>query len=71
MIISLVQKPAERDPKFKTWKIKNNMVMVNQFMNNDVSENFLLYKTAQQIWEAANHILIMKTQLNPSRLTKC
>lgn len=36
-------------------------------MNNDVSENFLLYKTTQEIWEAANHILIMKTQLNPSR----
>ncbi|KAL5840222.1 hypothetical protein ACOSQ4_012830 [Xanthoceras sorbifolium] len=33
--------PSKEDPTFRTWKSENNMV------------NFLLYGTAQQIWDAA------------------
>ncbi|KAL5540397.1 hypothetical protein UlMin_042420 [Ulmus minor] len=46
---------AKEDPKFKRWKAENNMVMswlINS-MNNDIGENFLLYETANEIWDAA------------------
>ncbi|KAM7461081.1 hypothetical protein LguiA_029202 [Lonicera macranthoides] len=47
--------PTKEDPKFKGWKAKNNMVMswlINS-MNNDIGENFLLYETTKEIWDAA------------------
>ena len=47
--------PEKDDPKYKVWKIENHMVMswlINS-MNNDIGENFLLYGTAKEIWEAA------------------
>ncbi|KAL5779663.1 hypothetical protein ACOSQ2_010400 [Xanthoceras sorbifolium] len=47
--------PSKEDPTFRTWKSKNNMVMswlINS-MTNEIGENFLLYGTAQQIWDAA------------------
>lgn len=43
------------DQKFKTWRSENSMVMswlINS-MNPDTGENFLLYGTAQEIWDAA------------------
>lgn len=46
--------PSSDDPTYK-WKMKNNIVMswlINS-MNNDFWENFLLYATTNQIWEAA------------------
>ncbi|RVW38705.1 hypothetical protein CK203_077464 [Vitis vinifera] len=43
------------EPGFRKWKIENNMIMswlINS-MNNDIGENFLLFGTAKDIWDAA------------------
>ena len=43
------------DPKFRQWKSDNNMIMswlINS-MNNNICENFLLYGTTKEIWDAA------------------
>lgn len=48
-------KPNKTDEKFKVWNAENNMVMswlINS-MTNDIGENFLLYGTAKEIWDAA------------------
>lgn len=45
---------TKEDTTFKKWKAENNMVMswlINS-TNNDIGENFLLYKTAKEIWDA-------------------
>ncbi|KAH9696724.1 reverse transcriptase Ty1/copia-type domain-containing protein [Citrus sinensis] len=47
--------PEVSDPSFKRWKSENNMIMswlINS-MNNDIGENFLLFGTANDIWDAA------------------
>ena len=47
--------PIKEEPTYKQWKTENNMVMswlINS-MNNNIGENFLLYETATEIWEAA------------------
>ncbi|RVW17830.1 Retrovirus-related Pol polyprotein from transposon TNT 1-94 [Vitis vinifera] len=47
--------PETAEPGFRKWKIENSMIMswlINS-MNNDISENFLLFKTAKDIWDAA------------------
>ncbi|KAK9210972.1 hypothetical protein WN943_000345 [Citrus x changshan-huyou] len=47
--------PEVSDPSFKRWKSENNMIMswlINS-MNNDISENFLLFGTTKDIWDAA------------------
>jgi hypothetical protein len=47
--------PEKNDPMFRTWKTENHMVMswlINS-MTNEIGENFLLYGTAKEIWEAA------------------
>ena len=47
--------PPEDDATFKSWKANNNMVMswlVNSMIP-EIGENFLLYSTAAEIWEAA------------------
>lgn len=47
--------PEEKDPKYKLWKAESNMVMswlINS-MTNEIGENFLLYGTAKEIWDAA------------------
>ena len=45
---------GENDPAFRTWKVENNMVMswLLNSMTNEMGENFMYYKTAQEIWEA-------------------
>ena len=50
-----VEPPAETDPKFKTWKLENNMVMswLLNSMTNETGENFMYYKTAKEIWDSA------------------
>ena len=48
-----IVQPKSDYPKFRTQKIENNMVkswLINS-MTNEVSENFLLYKTAEEIWD--------------------
>ena len=48
-------KPNKTDEKFKVWNAENNMVMswlINS-MANDIGENFLLYGTTKEIWDAA------------------
>ncbi|CAH9120755.1 unnamed protein product [Cuscuta epithymum] len=53
--LSITAAPKEDDPSFKSWKANNNMVMswlINS-MTPDIGENFLLYSTAAEIWEAA------------------
>ncbi|XP_052173043.1 uncharacterized protein LOC127788605 [Diospyros lotus] len=49
-----VSKPKEDAAQYRIWKAENNMVMswlINS-MNNEIGENFLLYNTTQEIWEA-------------------
>lgn len=44
--------PLEKeDPKYKTWKLENNMVMswLINFMNNEIGENFMFYGTTKEI----------------------
>ncbi|RVW92035.1 Retrovirus-related Pol polyprotein from transposon RE1 [Vitis vinifera] len=46
--------PETTEPGFRKWKIENNMIMswlINS-MNNDIGENFLLFGTAKDIWDA-------------------
>ena len=53
-LIGVIAKPGEEEPGYKGWKTENNMVMswlINS-MTNEIGENFLLYDTAQEIWEA-------------------
>nr|GMD39400.1 Retrovirus-related Pol polyprotein from transposon RE1 [Ipomoea batatas] len=48
-------KPETTEPGFRKWKIENSMIMswlINS-MNNDIGEIFLLFETAQEIWDAA------------------
>ena len=47
--------PETTEPGFRKWKIENSMIMswlINS-MNNDIDENFLLFGTAKDIWDAA------------------
>ncbi|RVW29719.1 Retrovirus-related Pol polyprotein from transposon RE1 [Vitis vinifera] len=47
--------PETTEPGFRKWKIENSMIMswlINS-MNNDIGENFLLFGTAKDIWDAA------------------
>ncbi|RVX06283.1 Retrovirus-related Pol polyprotein from transposon TNT 1-94 [Vitis vinifera] len=47
--------PETTEPGFRKWKIENSMIMswlINS-INNDISENFLLFGTAKDIWDAA------------------
>ena len=43
--------PEKNDPKFRTWKTENHMVMLWSInsMTNEIGENFLLYGTAKEI----------------------
>ena len=43
------------DPKFRGWKTDDHLVMswIINSMTTEVGENFLLYRTAKEIWEAA------------------
>ncbi|KAF7827453.1 hypothetical protein G2W53_018617 [Senna tora] len=53
-LIGLAQAPCVQDATYEKWKAKNQMVMswlINS-MTTEVGENFLLYETAQDIWEA-------------------
>ncbi|RVW94161.1 Retrovirus-related Pol polyprotein from transposon RE1 [Vitis vinifera] len=46
--------PETTKPGFRKWKIENSMIMswlINS-MNNDIGENFLLFGTAKDIWDA-------------------
>ena len=54
-ITGAIQPPREDDPKYKSWKSENNMVMswlINS-MTNEVGEDFMFYKTAKEIWDEA------------------
>ncbi|KAA8525055.1 hypothetical protein F0562_007081 [Nyssa sinensis] len=47
--------PRKEDPKYRTWKSENNMLMswlINS-ITNEIGENFLLYVTAKDIWDTA------------------
>jgi len=54
-LTGVITKPATSDAEYRKWKIENNIVMswLLNSMDNDVSENFLLYDTAKEIWDAA------------------
>jgi hypothetical protein len=47
--------PDAKDPKFRSWKTDDHLVMswLLNSMTTDVGENFLLFKTAKEIWDAA------------------
>ncbi|KAI4317962.1 hypothetical protein L6164_025782 [Bauhinia variegata] len=47
--------PEVTDPKYRSWKTDDHLVMswlINS-MTTKVGENFLLHRTAKEIWEAA------------------
>ena len=47
--------PEENSPGYRLWKVENNMVMswLLNSMTNETEENFMYYKTAKEIWDAA------------------
>ncbi|XP_075507354.1 uncharacterized protein LOC142544176 [Primulina tabacum] len=47
--------PKEDDPNYRTWKTNNSMVQswLISSMTTEIGENFLLFATAADIWEAA------------------
>ncbi|KAK6129039.1 hypothetical protein DH2020_037219 [Rehmannia glutinosa] len=50
-----ISQPSSTNPQFKTWRAENNLVMswlINS-MTTEIGENFLLYSTAKEIWDAA------------------
>ena len=50
-----VETPDKKDKAYKTWETENSKLMfwlINS-MNTEVGENFLLYKTAKEMWDAA------------------
>ena len=55
-----IAKPAKDSAGFRKWLIDNNLVMswLLNSMTNDISENFLLYETAQEIWDAAKETFL-------------
>lgn len=50
--------PAIDDPKYKSWKADNNMIITWMvgFMTSDINEDFLFYLTAHEIWTAAKEM---------------
>ena len=50
-----ITKPAKEVAGYRKWKTENNLVMswLLNSMNNDISENFLLFEMAKEIWDAA------------------
>ena len=54
-VTGVAESPGVELPAYKQWKTDKNMVMfwlINS-MTNDIEENFLLYGTAKEIWDAA------------------
>ncbi|KAJ0035586.1 hypothetical protein Pint_25611 [Pistacia integerrima] len=49
-----ISAPKQDDPMHKTWKADNHMIKtwLISSMNNDIGENFLLYATAKELWDA-------------------
>ena len=44
-LTSAVPRPMKEDPKFKGWKVKNNIVkswLINSMNSNDIRKNFIL-----------------------------
>jgi hypothetical protein len=50
--------PASTDPRFEAWDTENNQVMtiLTRSMTKDISENFMLYDTAKEIWDDAKDL---------------
>lgn len=49
--------PEPADPKYRAWRTDDHLVMswlINS-MTTEVGENFLLFRTAKEIWEAARN----------------
>lgn len=54
--------PKPDDPKFKTWKSENNLVMswlINS-MTLEIGENFLLYHSVKEIWDATKNTYLSR-----------
>ncbi|KAH7573345.1 hypothetical protein JRO89_XS03G0126300 [Xanthoceras sorbifolium] len=51
-----IQESAKADKRYRHWKTENNLVMswLLNSINADISENFLLYETAKEIWDAVH-----------------
>jgi hypothetical protein len=47
--------PAETDSKFEAWDTENNQVMtiLTRSTTKEISENFMIYDTAKEIWDNA------------------
>ncbi|RVW67782.1 hypothetical protein CK203_062451 [Vitis vinifera] len=58
--------PETTEPSFRKWKIENSMIMswlINS-MNNDIGENFLLFGTAKDIWDAAKETYLSSENIS-------
>ncbi|KAF7812092.1 Retrovirus-related Pol polyprotein from transposon RE1 [Senna tora] len=54
-LLGVAKAPSQQDASYKKWWDENNMVMswlINS-MTTEIGDNFLLYTTAHDIWEAA------------------
>ncbi|XP_024026809.1 uncharacterized protein LOC112093143 [Morus notabilis] len=69
-LTGLAAAPKPTDPKYKIWKVENNMVMFWLFntMDADIGQNFLFFDTAQEIWMAAQETY--SDNENPAELFK-
>lgn len=57
-LFGAIKPPAVDDLKYKGWKTGNNMIMswLIGSMASEISENFLLYFTADEIWSATKEM---------------
>ncbi|XP_022857417.1 uncharacterized protein LOC111378451 [Olea europaea var. sylvestris] len=54
-LTGVAAQPSSSDPIFRVWRAENNLVMswLIGSMTTEIGENFLLYTTAKEIWDAA------------------
>ena len=54
-LTGVAEAPSSEDSKYKIWKTENSMVMswLLNSMTKETCEDFMFYKTAKEIWDAA------------------
>ncbi|XP_062089070.1 uncharacterized protein LOC133795632 [Humulus lupulus] len=72
-LIGEIDTPKTNDPKYKTWKADNHMIKswLISSMNNDIGDNFLLYTTARELWDAVKNSYSSQLDLFESYSWKC
>ena len=61
-MIGKITPPKPKDASYRKWKSENNMVkswLINSMVN-EIGDNFWLYETTDEIWEAAREFYSTK-----------